>query len=136
VHEEGIKAVWQRHRTLAAAVWAAFDTWALDGPIEMNIADHSVRSCAVTAVRIGAPQGTQLRTWLTETAGVTLGIGLGMATDEDPNSDGFFRVGHMGHLNTHSLMGTLSSIEAGLVALDIPHGGRALDAAIKVCAKG
>jgi alanine-glyoxylate transaminase/serine-glyoxylate transaminase/serine-pyruvate transaminase len=42
----------------------------------------------------------------------------------------------MGHLNAHMLMGTLGSIQAGLVALDIPHGSGGLDAAAKVCAEG
>lgn len=136
VHEEGVEAVWARHATLARAVWAAFEAWGAEGPIELNIADAAIRSNAVTSVRIGAEHGTRLRNWLTEEAGVTLGIGLGMATKEDPKSDGFFRVGHMGHLNTHMLMGTLGSVQAGLVALDIPHGAGGLDAAAKVCAEG
>lgn len=136
VHEEGIEAVWRRHSNLAHAVWAAFDAWGEGSAIEMNMADAAHRSCAVTAVRIGAPHGTKLRNWLTDQAGVTLGIGLGMNSDEDPQADGFFRVGHMGHLNSHSLLGTLASIEAGLTSLNIPHGSGALDAAVKVCARG
>ena len=136
VHEEGIEAVWARHATLARAVWAALDAWSVGGPIELNVADAAIRSNAVTSVRIGAENGTRLRNWLTAEAGVTLGIGLGMATKEDPKSDGFFRIGHMGHLNTHMLLGTLGSIQAGLVALDIPHGAGGLDAAAKVCAEG
>lgn len=134
VHEEGLEAVIKRHEVLANAVWAAADAWASDGPFELNIANPSERSHAVTSVRIGAPAGTQLRTWLTETAGVTLGIGLGMESDEDPDADGFFRIGHMGHLNSHMLLGTLGSIDAGMKALGIPHGGGALEAAAKVCA--
>ncbi len=136
VHEEGLEAVWARHATLARAVWAAFEAWEVGGPLELNLADRAIRSNAVTSVRIGAPTGTQLRNWLTEQAGVTLGIGLGMATEEDPQSDGFFRVGHMGHLNSHMLLGTLGSIQAGLNALQIPHGGGALEAAAQVCAAG
>jgi alanine-glyoxylate transaminase/serine-glyoxylate transaminase/serine-pyruvate transaminase len=136
VHEEGIEAVWARHATLARAVWAAFEAWEADGPIELNIRDRALRSHAVTAVRVGAPAGTQLREWLVREAGVTLGIGLGMSSEEDPKADGFFRVGHMGHLNTHMLMGTLGSIQAGLGALQIPHGSGALEAAAQVCAGG
>ena len=136
VHEEGLEAVWARHATLARTVWAALDAWSSVGPIEMNIADPVVRSNAVTSVRIGAPTGTQLRDWLTEQAGVTLGIGLGMAEPDDPAWHGFFRIGHMGHLNTHMLMGTLGSIDAGLKALQIPHGDGALAAAAQVCAEG
>ena len=136
VHEEGLDAVLTRHATLARAVWAAFEAWQVDGPIELNIADRAVRSNAVTSVRIGAPTGTQLRDWLTREAGLTLGIGLGMAEPDDPAWHGFFRVGHMGHLNAHMLMGTLGSIQAGLSALQIPHGAGALDAAAQVCAEG
>lgn len=134
VHEEGIEAVWARHAKLASAVWAACDAWSLDGPLELNIADAGSRSTAVTSVRIGAPYGTQLRDWVTEQAGVTLGIGLGMATEDDPKSDGFFRIGHMGHLNPHMLLGTLASMDAGLKALKIPHGRGAMEVAAKVCA--
>ena len=63
---------------------------------------------------------------------MTLGIGLGMGTPEDPDSDGAFRIAHMGHVNAHMVMGSLGVIEAGLIALDIPHGTGALSAAAKV----
>lgn len=136
VHEEGIETVLARHATLARAVWAALDAWGAAGPIEMNMRDPAQRSHAVTSVRIGAPHGTALRDWVTSEAGLTLGIGLGMESPEDPKSDGFFRIGHMGHLNPHMLLGTLGSIEAGLKALDVPHGADALSAAAQVCAEG
>lgn len=132
IHEEGIDAVWQRHERLAKMVWAACDVWASNGPLELNIVNAENRSNAVTSVRIGAPFGTQLRDWVTEHAGVTLGIGLGMGTKEDPNSDGFFRIGHMGHLNPNMLLGTLGSMDAGLKALGIAHGEGALEAATSV----
>jgi alanine-glyoxylate transaminase/serine-glyoxylate transaminase/serine-pyruvate transaminase len=38
----------------------------------------------------------------------------------------------MGHVNGHMIMGLLGGIEAGLCALNIPHGGGALDAAAAV----
>lgn len=133
VHEEGMEAIWARHAQLARAVWAAFEAWSAEGPIELNVAEAAHRSNAVTSVRIGAPLGTELRDWLTQNAGVTLGIGLGMADPKDPAWHGFFRVGHMGHLNSHMLLGTLGSIEAGLQALKIPHGGGGVAAAAKVC---
>ncbi|WP_420862620.1 pyridoxal-phosphate-dependent aminotransferase family protein [Algirhabdus cladophorae] len=133
--EEGLEAVWARHQTLAHGVWAACDAWGQGGPLAMNIKDPSKRSHAVTSIGIGAPYGTQLRTWLTQEAGVTLGIGLGMGTDEDPNSDGYFRIGHMGHVNAHMMLGTLGAIDAGLKALEIPHGPNAIEAASTVYAK-
>ncbi len=135
IHDEGVEAVWARHTTLARSIWAAFDTWGQGGPLELNIADPAYRSHAVTAVRAGNPNGLALRTWVSEHAGVTLGIGLGMATDDDPASDGFFRVGHMGYVNAQMVMGALGTIDAGLKALKIPHGSGALEAATQVLAE-
>ncbi len=132
IAEEGLEAIWARHATLARAVWAACEVWGQGGPLELNIAERSKRSHAVSAVRIGAPHGTALRTWVEERAGLTLGIGLGMETPEDPKSDGFFRIGHMGHVNAHMVMGALGSIAGALKALGIPHGAGALEAAAEV----
>ena len=133
--EGGMEAVWNRHTHLARAIWAAFDAWSQNGPLELNVKDLEHRSHAVTSLRIGAPRGTKLRRWTEEKTGVTLGIGLGMNSDEDPNADGFFRLGHMGHLNAPMVMGALSSIQSGLIALDIPHGEGGLDAAARVIAE-
>ncbi len=129
IGEEGLEAIWSRHERLAHAIWAAFEAWGARGPVELNVSDRTRRSHAVTAVRIGAPAGTELRTWLETRAGVTLGIGLGMAEPDDPAWHGFFRIGHMGHVNAHMVMGVLGCIEAGLQALGIEHGPGGLDAA-------
>ncbi len=134
IFEEGLEAVWARHERLARAVWAAFDAWGADGPMELNVREAGKRSHAVTAVRIGAPHGTALRTWVEENAGLTLGIGLGMETAEDPRSDGFFRLGHMGHVNAQMVLGALATIEAGLTAIGVPHGRGAVEAAVEVIA--
>ncbi|MEL6809247.1 MAG: aminotransferase class V-fold PLP-dependent enzyme [Pseudomonadota bacterium] len=136
LHGEGLEAVWARHARLARAIWAACEVWAQDGPLELNVADAQDRSCAVTALRLGAPNGTALRDWVEHNIGLTLGIGLGMAPPGDPAWHGFFRLGHMGHVNGHMIMGLLGGIESGLAALDIPRGSGALDAAASVIAKG
>ncbi len=130
--EEGLDAVFARHEKLARAVWAALECWGQGGPVEMNVSTPELRSCAVTSVRIGAQHGTALRKWCETKTGVTLGIGLGMGSPEDPNSDGFFRIAHMGHVNAHMTLGVLGVIEAGLIALGIPHGPGALSAAATV----
>lgn len=136
VHEEGLEAAWARHEKIARAVWAAFGAWGTDGGLpELNVQDAAHRSHAVTAIRIGAPHGTALRDWVSEKAGVTLGIGLGMALPGDPAWHGFFRVGHMGHVNAHMMMGTLGCIQAGMVALGLKHGPGGLDAAAAVIAE-
>lgn len=135
IAEEGLEAIWARHAALSRAIWAALEIWGQDGPMEMNVADPGYRSHSVTAVRIGAPHGTALRTWMEEKAGVTLGIGLGMAPPGDPAWHGFFRIGHMGHVNAQMVMGVLGTMEAGLKALGIPHGAGALEAASDVLSK-
>ncbi|MCR9114470.1 MAG: aminotransferase class V-fold PLP-dependent enzyme [Rhodobacteraceae bacterium] len=131
---EGLDAIWARHVRLAGAVWAACNVWGQDGPLRLNVADPAHRSCAVTALALDPPDGTRLRDWLASHMGVTLGIGLGMETPEDPHSDRAFRIGHMGHINAHALMGVLGAIEAGLTALEIPHGHGALEKASSVLA--
>jgi alanine-glyoxylate transaminase / serine-glyoxylate transaminase / serine-pyruvate transaminase len=137
IREEGLPQVWRRHRVLAGAVWAAFDAWGAGNPaIAMNVADPVHRGCSVTAARFGAPHATRLRDWCETKAGVTLGIGLGMADSTDPAYHGFLRVGHMGHVNAHMTLGALAVMEAGLCALDIPHGEGALAAAARVVAQG
>jgi len=132
IAEEGLEKIWARHETLARAVWAATDVWGQEGPLRLNVAQPSHRSHAVTSLAIGAPNGTRLRHWTEKNTGVTLGIGLGMETEEDPHSTGFFRIGHMGHVNAHMVLGVLGSIDAGLKALRIPHGRGALEAASEV----
>ena len=132
IAEEGLEKIWARHETLARAVWAATDVWGQEGPLRLNVAQPSHRSHAVTSLAIAAPNGTRLRHWTEKNTGVTLGIGLGMETEEDPHSTGFFRIGHMGHVNAHMVLGVLGSIDAGLKALRIPHGRGALEAASEV----
>ncbi|MCA0922002.1 pyridoxal-phosphate-dependent aminotransferase family protein [Pseudooceanicola nanhaiensis] len=136
MHGEGMENVWARHDSLARALWAACDAWGQGGPLTMNVADPAHRSRAVTALSLGGDKGERLRKWCAEEAGLTLGIGLGMAPRGSAEAAGFFRIGHMGHLNAHVMLGTLGTIEAGLTALDIPHGAGALSAAAKVIAAG
>ncbi|WP_299350715.1 aminotransferase class V-fold PLP-dependent enzyme [uncultured Shimia sp.] len=136
IFDEGLEHVWARHETLARAIWAAVDAWGQGGPITLNMANPTHRSHAVTSLSIGAPHGTKLRRWTQDEAGLTLGIGLGMSSDDDPKADGFFRFGHMGHVNAHMVLGMLSTVQAGMVACDIPFGPGALDAAAAVIAQG
>jgi alanine-glyoxylate transaminase/serine-glyoxylate transaminase/serine-pyruvate transaminase len=133
--EEGLPAVWARHERLARTVWAAFDAWGRGNPaIALNVAAPEFRGRSVTSARMGAPDATRLRHWTESRAGVTLGIGLGMSTPEDPAGDGFLRVAHMGHVNAHMTLGALSVMEAGMRALGIAHGPGGLEAAAAVVA--
>lgn len=133
---EGMEAVWQRHDRLARAIWAAADAWGQGGALTLNVELPEHRSRAVTALRIGLPDGPRLRHWCEHQAGVTLGIGLGMSEDGDPGGLGYFRIGHMGHVNAHMVLGMLGAIEAAFVAENITHGAGALSAAASVIAQG
>lgn len=131
VREEGMEAAWARHSALAGAVWAAAEAWAEGGAVALAVPDRRDRSHAVTALALPPPQGARLRRWAAEVAGVTLGVGLGQ---DGPAADGAFRLGHMGHLNAHGLLGTLAAVEAGLVALGLPLGSGGAAAAARAIA--
>jgi alanine-glyoxylate transaminase/serine-glyoxylate transaminase/serine-pyruvate transaminase len=124
IKTEGLDEVFARHEKLAQIIWAAVDRWSSEGPIKLNIADPAHRSHAVTSIEIGSPHGDALRRWCEHQCGLTLGIGLGRSP-----ADAYFRIGHMGHVNAHMIMGVLGTIDAGLKALEIPHGPGALEAA-------
>ena len=130
--DEGLDHAWARHDRLARAVWAAFDAWGQGADIALNVADTGMRARAVTAARLGGGAAGRLRAWCETEAGVTLGVGLGMARPDEPAYGDFLRVGHMGHVNAHMVLGVLSVMEAGMGALQIPHGAGALDAAAGV----
>ncbi|MFQ1701649.1 pyridoxal-phosphate-dependent aminotransferase family protein [Loktanella agnita] len=130
IKAEGLDHVFARHATLAQVIWAAFDKWSETGPMHLNIANPADRSHAVTSIGIGPGQGDRLRKWCETQCGLTLGVGLGRTPE-----DAYFRIGHMGHVNAHMIMGVLGTIEAGLTALDIPHGAGALAAAADVVAR-
>jgi alanine-glyoxylate transaminase/serine-glyoxylate transaminase/serine-pyruvate transaminase len=135
VHEEGLEAAWARHAHLARAVWAAAETWGRDGALRLNVADAASRGHSVTSLRLDPPDGTRLRDWCEHQAGVTLGIGLGMAEPGDPAWHGYFRLAHMGHVNAHMALGALAVIDAGLKAQGIAHGSGAVEAAAQVLAR-
>lgn len=136
--EEGLENIWRRHEVLANAIWAAFDAWgnvpdSTEPAVTMNVTDPSLRSHAVTTAKISHQRATPMRIWLEESFGLTLGIGLGMAEMNDPEINSYFRIGHMGHLNAHMLLGTLSSVQAGLINFEIPHGNNAIENAALIC---
>ena len=135
LHEEGLPQVWARHATLARSIWAAFEAWGQGhDTIRLNVPIATQRGHSVTAAHIAAPDATRLRQWCEANAGVTLGIGLGMGTPDDPQATGALRVASMGHVNAHMTLGALAVMQAGLTALRIPHGSGALDAATAVIA--
>ncbi|HRO12426.1 aminotransferase class V-fold PLP-dependent enzyme [Amaricoccus sp.] len=131
LEEEGLAAVWARHAVFARAVWAAVEAWGRGGALGLNVAEPALRSHAVTTITTGPGEGTRLRRWCADAAGVTLGVGLSVP-GVDPDS--IFRIGHMGHLNPPMLLGTLATVEAGFRALGIRHGTGGVEAAGAVIA--
>lgn len=131
IHEEGLPAVWNRHKVLAEAIWSAVEVWGQAGPVRPNIAEREKRSNAVTLVNFGPGNGLKLREWMEHSYGVTLGIPL----EGVENADDYLRIGHMGHVNGHMVMGVLAGLQAGMTALQIPHGATGLEAAMKVVAE-
>lgn len=132
VHEETMPAVWARHSTIARAVWAAVDAWGQRGSLELNIADPARRAAGVTTINTAPGVGHKIRMWCQHEAGVTLGNALGFPAEE---LEDHFRIGHMGHLNIHMVIGVLGAIETAMIAQDIEHGSGALAAAATVLAK-
>ena len=135
IHAEGMERVWARHEKLARAIWAACDVWGQTGSLRLNVADPAQRSHAVTSLHLATPDGTRLRNWVETGLGLTLGIGLGMSDPDDPQGDGYFRFGHMGHVNGQMIMALLGGVETGLTALGIAHGRGAIEAAAQVLAE-
>lgn len=132
--EEGLPNVWARHERLARMVWTAADVWGQGGDIALNVERPAERGWSVTSLRVGGGGAGQLRRWCEEKAGVTLGIPLGLAEPGEAAYGDYLRIGHMGHVNAHMVLGVLSVIEAGMQALGIAHGKGAVDAAAAVAA--
>ncbi len=126
--EEEMEHVWERHRILASCVWASVDAWGAGGEMRCHVPMPAHRSTAVTAIDTAAGDASRLREWCEKQMGVILGVGLKPTPTATVVDDGF-RIGHMGHLSPAMLFGTLGCVDAGLKALDIPHGSGALEVA-------
>jgi alanine-glyoxylate transaminase/serine-glyoxylate transaminase/serine-pyruvate transaminase len=126
IFEEGLEAVFQRHRLLAGAVRRAVAVWAEGQVLGFNIAEASERSDTVTTVTMGnGHDPVALHNYCKEKCGVVLGVGIGELQGQA------FRIAHMGHVNAPMILGTLGVIEVGLNALEIPHGKGGTEAAIE-----
>jgi alanine-glyoxylate transaminase/serine-glyoxylate transaminase/serine-pyruvate transaminase len=123
--DEGLEAIFTRHRLLFGAVQAAVAVWAEAGVLEFNITEPAERAPSVTAILMnGGHDPARLLEYCREKCGVVLGIGIG---DLDGKA---FRIAHMGHVNAPMVLGGLAVTETALAALDIPHGGGGVQAAI------
>ncbi|MBV9626992.1 MAG: aminotransferase class V-fold PLP-dependent enzyme [Xanthobacteraceae bacterium] len=124
--DEGLDNVFLRHQLLAEAVRRAVSIWQKGKKIDFNVADAAQRSNTVTTVLLGEGFDPRLlHDYCNFKCGVALGRGLGKLNGRA------FRIAHMGHINAPMILGTLGVIEMALRALDIPHGGGGVEAAIE-----
>ena len=130
IAEEGLEAIWARHRVFGDAVRAAVEAWSAPGGLEFNITEPGERSDAVTTILTRDIDAGRLRRIAEENAGLTLGLGLGEFHGRA------FRIGHMGHLNPPMVLGTLGTVEAVLQAMGAPTGSSGVSAAAARIAQG
>ena len=120
--EEGLEAVFARHRRLAAATRTAVAHWGL----EVLCLEPAEYSPVLTAVLM--PPGhdaDKFRKTVLDNYNMSLGSGLSKLTGK------VFRIGHLGECNELTLMGALSGVEMGLSAAGVPHRAGGVDAAMK-----
>ncbi|AXS40303.1 aminotransferase class V-fold PLP-dependent enzyme [Breoghania sp. L-A4] len=122
--DEGVEKAQHRHALLAEAVRRAVAVWAEGGSLAFNIESAAERANSVTTILTEGFDPATLRAFCAETCGVTIGGAIG-----DLEGKGL-RIGHMGHVNAPSVLGTLGAIEIGLIALGIPHGRGGVQAAV------
>jgi alanine-glyoxylate transaminase/serine-glyoxylate transaminase/serine-pyruvate transaminase len=120
--EEGLEAVFARHKRLAAATRAAVAHWGL----EVLCQDPAEYSPVLTAVMM--PPGhdaDKFRKIVLDNYNMSLGSGLSKVAGK------VFRIGHLGECNALTLMAALSGVEMGLSAAGVPHRAGGVDAAMK-----
>jgi alanine-glyoxylate transaminase/serine-glyoxylate transaminase/serine-pyruvate transaminase len=123
--EEGLPQVFARHERHGEATRAAVQAWGL----EVLALDPREYSPVLTTVML--PEGHDadaLRSVILEHFDMSLGAGLGKLKGR------VFRIGHLGHFNDLTLMGTLAGVEMGLHLARVPHRAGGVAAAMDVLA--
>lgn len=121
LNEEGLEAVFRRHRRHAEATRRAVAAWGLD----LFALRPEESSSTVTAVRM--PEGcseADLRGLILRKFNMSLGAGLGQLAGK------VFRIGHLGWFNDLMLAGTLAGVEMGLELGGVPHRTGGVSAAL------
>ncbi|MDG2281836.1 MAG: aminotransferase class V-fold PLP-dependent enzyme, partial [Longimicrobiales bacterium] len=121
--EEGMENVFARHDLFGRATRAAVRAWGL----EVVARNESEASCAATAVLVPEDHDADaVRALILERFDMSLGTGLG------PFKGKAFRIGHLGDLNTLTLLGTLCGVEMGLRLSGVPYESGGVDAAMNL----
>jgi alanine-glyoxylate transaminase / serine-glyoxylate transaminase / serine-pyruvate transaminase len=121
LNEEGLDAVFARHRRHAEATRRAVRAWGL----EVLAVNESEASPVLTGVLM--PDGhdaDKLREVILAKLDMSLGQGLGKLKSK------IFRIGHLGHFNDLMLAGTLAGVEMGLSLGEVPHQAGGIAAAL------
>jgi alanine-glyoxylate transaminase/serine-glyoxylate transaminase/serine-pyruvate transaminase len=119
--EEGLDAVFARHRRHAEATRRAVRAWGL----EIVCQNPDEYSSTLTAVLL--PDGhdaDQLRGLILDRYNMSLGAGLGRLAGR------VFRIGHLGDLSDLSLAGALCGVQMGLARAGVPVSGDGVAAAL------
>lgn len=121
LREEGIEAVFARHRRHSEATRLAVQAWGL----EVFCKNPRHYSDSLTAVLMPeGHSGDEFRRIVREKFNMSLGNGLSKIADR------VFRIGHLGDFNDLMLAATLSGIEMGLVVASVPHRAGGVQAAL------
>jgi alanine-glyoxylate transaminase/serine-glyoxylate transaminase/serine-pyruvate transaminase len=119
--EEGLPAVFARHRRWAEGVRSAVRAWGL----EIQCADPAADSPVLTGVVM--PQGVdadRVRRTIHDRFDLSLGTGLGKVKGR------MFRIGHLGDSNDLTLVATVAGCEMGLRLAGVPLSGSGVQAAM------
>ena len=110
--EEGLDAVFARHRRLAEAARRAVHAWGL----KLQCVNEEEYSDSLSAVVMPESHDADaLRAVILERFDMSLGSGLGRLAGK------VFRIGHLGDFNELMLMGTLCGVEMGLEVAGVPY---------------
>jgi alanine-glyoxylate transaminase/serine-glyoxylate transaminase/serine-pyruvate transaminase len=127
LEEEGLDAVFARHRRLAAACRAAVGAWGLE--VLCQVPEE--QSPVLTAVLMPpSHDADRFRKIALEAYNISLGSGLGKIAGK------VFRIGHLGECNELALMAALSGVEMGLAAAGVPHRRGGVEAAMALLGNG
>jgi alanine-glyoxylate transaminase/serine-glyoxylate transaminase/serine-pyruvate transaminase len=127
--EEGLEAVWTRHRMLAAATHAAVGRWTEGQALTFNVSEPSQRAPSVTPILVQGVDPATITDYARDVCGVTLGVAIGELSGKA------FRIAHMGHVNAPMVLGALGAVEMALQARGVPHGSGGVAAAVAALAE-
>jgi alanine-glyoxylate transaminase/serine-glyoxylate transaminase/serine-pyruvate transaminase len=120
--EEGLPRVFARHSRHAEATRRAVKAWGL----EILAVNPTEYSSSLTAVVVPAGHDAdRVRQTILDRFNMSLGTGLGKMKGR------IFRIGHLGDFNDLMLAGTLSGVEMGLAAADVPFTRGGVTAALE-----